>query len=504
MQWVESLKFPDEADGFTMEDSTSSATMPREGEAMSDTQPTTQTLVRFETRHIMPIPENERNGSVRSLFAIWVGINMLPLTVVTGAIATGAFGLSIGWSIVAILTGNLIGAFGAALHASQGPHLGVPQMLQARAQFGFFGGSLLAFIALLMFLGFFASILVVAKDSLLAVFPDLDPVAVIVVFAAIGIVIAVYGYDLLRKAMVVLSIVIAAVVVVSMVMLWFQPAVTTSNPEAGFTISGFFGMLAIGVVWQLAYAPYVSDYSRYLPKDTGPKQAFWATYLGLVLSSVFVMILGVLLGAADPSNPLGAMGSLLGGFGTAGLLIFAFSAAMINSAELYSGVMCALTTVHSTFRRVVVTTRTRVVTTVVCGAVATIAALAGESDFVTMFQNFVTILLYVLIPWSAINLVDYFIIRKGDYAVDELFQRDGGRYGRWNAIGLSTYAIGLLVQLPFMVTPMYTGPLAEPLGFVDIAWILGFIVSGAVYLVLTRTFGKKDVAPAPETVVAKR
>ena len=69
-----------------------------------------------------------------------------------------------------------------------------------------------------------------------------------------------------------------------------------------------------------------------------------------------------------------------------------------------------------------------------------------------------SLLLYVPIPWSAINLVDYFIIRKGDYAVDELFQRDGGRYGRWNAIGLSTYAIGLAVQIPFMVTPMFTGP----------------------------------------------
>lgn len=469
---------------------------------MTSASPTTQSLVQFETRHIMPIPENERTGTVRSLFAIWVGINMLPLTVVTGAIATGAFGLSIGWSIVAILTGNLIGAFGAALHASQGPHLGVPQMLQARAQFGFYGGSLLAFVALLMFLGFFASILVVAKDSLLAVFPDLPPAAVIIGFAVVGIAIAVYGYDLLRKAMTILSVIIAVVVVVAMIMLWFQPAVTQANPEAGFTVSGFFGMLAIGVVWQLAYAPYVSDYSRYLPKNTGPKQAFWATYLGLVLSSVFVMILGVLLGAADAANPLGAMGALLGVFGTLGLLIFAFSAAVINAAELYSGVMCALTTVNSTFAKVIVTTRTRVVTTLVCGAIATAAALAGESDFVTMFQNFVTILLYVLIPWSAINLADYFIVRKGEYAVAELFQRNGGRYGRWNAVGLSTYAIGILVQVPFMVTPMYTGPLAEPLGFVDIAWILGFIVSGAVYLLLTRMFPTAEPVGAREPVPA--
>lgn len=245
-------------------------------------------------------------------------------------------------------------------------------------------------------------------------------------------------------------------------------------------------MLAIGVVWQLAYAPYVSDYSRYLPKDTGPRAAFWATYLGLVLSSAFVMILGVLLGASDPANPLGTMANLLGPVGVIGLLIFALSAAAINAAELYSGVMCALTTVNSMFRGVVITTRTRIITTLVCGALATAAALAGESDFVTMFQNFVTLLLYVLIPWSAINLVDYFVIRKGDYAVDELFRRDGGRYGKWNGIGLGTYALGLLVQIPFMVTPLYTGPLGAALGGVDIAWIVGFAVSGGVYLLASR------------------
>lgn len=460
---------------------------------MTNQTKTSSTRVQFETRHILPIPENERTGSVRSLFAIWVGINMLPLTVVTGAIATGSFGLSIGWSVVAILTGNIIGAFGAALHASQGPHLGIPQMLQARAQFGFFGGSLLAFIALLMFLGFFASILVVAKDSLLAVFPDLNPIIVILVFAAVGITIAVYGYDMVRKAMGFLSIVIAVVVITAMVMLLLHPTATLSNPDAGFSVDGFFGMLAIGVVWQLAYAPYVSDYSRYLPKGTGPKQAFWATYLGLVLSSVFVMTLGVLLGAADSNDPLGAMAQLLGPVGVIGLLIFAFSAAIINSAELYSGVMCALTAVSSSFGKIVVTSRTRVVTTLVCGVIATAAALAAESNFVTMFQNFVTILLYILIPWSAINLVDYFIIRKGNYVVSELFERDGGRYGRWNVIGLSTYAVGILVEIPFMVTPVFTGPLAEPLGFVDIAWVLGFVVSAAVYLLLNRLKGRQEL-----------
>ncbi|QIK63703.1 cytosine permease [Leucobacter viscericola] len=450
----------------------------------------TKSFIRFEQQHIMPIPETERTGTSWSIFAIWVGLNMMPLAVVTGAVASGAYGLPIGWSIAAILIGNVIGAFGSALHASQGPHLGIPQMLQARAQFGYLGGSLFAVIALIMFLGFFASILIVAKDSLLVVFPEMNGSLVILVFAAIGIVLCVFGYDLLKKTMTWLSILIGVTVAVSMVMLWTKPEATAQHADAVFTFEGFFAVLAIGVVWQLAYAPYVSDYTRYLPKATGPKSAFWGTYLGLVVSSVFVMTLGVLLGAVNPENPLAALSDTLGVVGASVLIIFAVSSALINGVELYSAVMNGLTALQSSFKSVTVTTSTRVTMTLGCGVIATLVALLGQGDFMTTFEAFLTLLLYVLIPWSAINLADFFIVQKGEYVIADMFMRDGGRYGRWNRIGLISYLIGLVSQVPFMITPMYTGPLAEPLQNIDIAWLVGFVVTGAVYLVWMRAARK--------------
>jgi NCS1 family nucleobase:cation symporter-1 len=453
----------------------------------------TKSFVRFEQQHIMPIPESERTGTSWSIFAIWVGLNMMPLAVVTGAVASGAYGLPIGWSIAAILIGNVIGAFGSALHASQGPHLGIPQMLQARAQFGYLGGSLFALIALIMFLGFFASILIVAKDSLLVVFPEMNGSLVILVFAAIGIVLCVFGYDLLKKTMTWLSVLIGVTVAVSMVMLWTKPEATAQHADAVFTFEGFFAVLAIGVVWQLAYAPYVSDYTRYLPKATGPKSAFWGTYLGLVVSSVFVMTLGVLLGAVNPENPLAALSDTLGVVGAVVLIIFAVSSALINGVELYSAVMNGLTALQSSFRSVTVTTNTRVTMTLGCGVVATLVALLGQGDFMTTFEAFLTLLLYVLIPWSAINLADYFIVQKGEYVIADLFMRDGGRYGKWNRVGLISYGIGLVSQVPFMITPMYTGPLAEPLQNIDIAWLVGFVVTTGVYLLMVKS------APRPAT-----
>ena len=35
-------------------------------------------------------------------------------------------------------------------------------------------------------------------------------------------------------------------------------------------------------------------------------------------------------------------------------------------------------------------------------------------------------------PWTAVNLVDFYLVGHGDYAVDDFFRADGGRYGRVN------------------------------------------------------------------------
>ncbi|WP_169304052.1 cytosine permease [Arthrobacter sp. CAU 1506] len=439
-------------------------------------------IVALERRHIRPIPLSERRGTSRGLFFVWLGINMLPLTVVTGALGPTLFGLSLGWTITAVVIGNVIGGLGAALHASQGPQLGIPQMLQARGQFGYFGGSLLALIALIMFLGFFASNLVVAAQSFAAVFQSDAINTGIIICAVIALAVAIFGYDLVRKMMAVFSIVIGVLVVVSIFVIVSNPITFAEHNELGFNLAGFFGMLAIGVTWQLAYAPYVSDYSRYMPHDGGAKQAFWATYLGLVIGTVLVMVLGALVGLSTADgDAMAALGRLLGGFGPVVLFAFGIASAVMNSSNIYSGVMCSLTVFETLSAKIRIDTAKRVGMTVAYALLAMIGALLGKDNFLVIFGDFVIILLYVLIPWSAVNLVDYFILRKGHYVVDDMFRRDGGRYGRWDSIGLVSYLVGILVQLPFMVTSMYTGPFAEPLGFVDMAWVVGFAVPAVIY-----------------------
>lgn len=456
----------------------------------------TTKIITFERRHIHPIPENERQGTTRGLFFVWLGINMLPLTVVTGALGPTLFGLSLGWTMLAVIIGNIIGGIATALHASQGPQLGIPQMLQARGQFGYYGGSLLSLVAVLMFLGFFASNLVVASQSFSAVFSGLSIDAGIIICAAVALVVAIFGYDLVRKMMGIFSVFIGVLVVVSIVVVLLNPATfeITDGVQLGYSTAGFFGMLAVGVTWQLAYAPYVSDYSRYMPKGSGSRAAFWATFAGLVVGTILVMLLGALVGLTTADgDAMSALGNLLGGFSPVVLIGFGAASAVINSANIYSGVMSSLTVFESLSAKIRINTNKRIAMTVVYALVAMLGAVFGKDDFLLIFKDFVFILLYVLIPWSAINLADYFILRKGHYRVGDMFSRDGGMYGKWDAIGLWSYLVGLVVQVPFMVTTLYTGPLAEPLGFVDVAWIVGFFVPAVMYVLLKRSRGVEQV-----------
>jgi NCS1 family nucleobase:cation symporter-1 len=105
-------------------------------------------------------------------------------------------------------------------------------------------------------------------------------------------------------------------------------------------------------------------------------------------------------------------------------------------------------------------------------------------------------LLYVLVPWTAINLVDYYLLRHGRYDVGAFFLRDGGMYGRVNGPAVTCYVLGTLVQLPWIASPLYTGPAARAMGGIDVSWIVGLaITSPAYYWLAKRSQAQKDARP---------
>lgn len=127
-------------------------------------------------------------------------------------------------------------------------------------------------------------------------------------------------------------------------------------------------------------------------------------------------------------------------------------------------------------------------TAILLFAASLILALVAQNNFLVNYENFISLLLYVLVPWTAVNLVDYYLVQHGDYVVDDFFRADGGRYGRVNWVAIAAYLLGIGVQMPFIVTTLYTGPVGSALNGVDLSWIVGLVVVTPVYYVGAKRF----------------
>ncbi|GAA0312327.1 purine-cytosine permease-like protein [Kineococcus aurantiacus] len=253
-------------------------------------------------------------------------------------------------------------------------------------------------------------------------------------------------------------------------------------------------MFTAAASYNITYAPYVSDYSRYLPEDTSPAKIIVSVFWGASASPAWLIPLGAwfatslgvtdaLVGIHDAGNtvftPLGSILAILS--------VLALVATMGLNA--YSGMLSLVTAIDAV--RPVPRTRTVRVTGILVLAVVWTAVGVGLSDASEALNTALLVMLYLLAPWTAVNLVDYFFVRRGHYAIADLFTPDG-LYGRWGTRGLVAYAIGILMEIPFIsVAGFYTGPVAHALGGVDLAVVVGLAVPGALSLLLNR---RLDVA----------
>ena len=443
----------------------------------------------IEKHTIYQIPLDQRHGKARHLFTLWLGANINVLTVVTGALATTLFGQSFLSGSIAIVVGNLVGTIFMALHAAQGPRLGVPQMVQSRGQFGARGAAFVVALVVFMYTGYGATALVTGGQSLHAILPAVGEPWCIGAIGLISLAAAIFGHDLIHVCTRLMTYVAGGAVFLCFVcVLFIHPLPETYFTRGGFSPVGFFGMISIGAFWQLGYAPYVSDYSRYLPPDTGPRQAFWACYWGSVIGAVVPMILGALIGpAVVGGDVVEAITRLTGRASTIIVLLFAPGVAVAGAICLYGGALAVITLIQTFATDWRASSRARVLIAPVIFIAALLTGPVGATNFLPLYGRFNEILLYVMVPWTAVNLVDYYLIRRGHYDVQSFFAADGGVYGRYNVAALVCYLLGILVQVPFIASNVYTGPIARALGGIDFSWIVGVVVVSAVYYFAVRS-----------------
>ena len=451
---------------------------------------TTNSLL--EKRSIDYVPLAERHGEVWHLWPVWFSGDAHLATLAVGVLGI-ALGGNLLWTAIAVVAGGAFGTFFMAFHATQGPQLGLPQMIQSRPQFGYMGALLVWVVALIAYIGYNAFNQVLAEQAIRQLAgPAVAPGGVtIVLFSLLAAVIAAVGYDWIhvaQRAIAYLLIVLLTLFTIGAA-LWLRLPASELDVH-GFRAVPFTAQFFAAAAYQLSWSIYVSDYSRYLPRDVGVRASFWWTYLGAFIGGAWMMLVGSLAAALSPKMDVAAAmrtaaDGIRPGFGAVLLAGSLLGLVTITALNFY-GASLMLLSVADSFRPLRSTVVKRLLTVAIAFAAATGLALLSSAEFVKRFGDLLAVLLYLFTPWTAINLVDFYIVRKTHYSVREIFNPDG-IYGRWNWRGLTAYVAGFVAMIPFFSTDLWKGPIARALDGADLAMLVGLPVAAIVYLLACRS-----------------
>jgi purine-cytosine permease-like protein len=327
----------------------------------------------------------------------------------------------------------------------------------------------------------------------------------VVILTAIALVVALIGYDLIHRAEQVLTyamIVIFGIFTIALFTIHYPPG---TFGVGTFKASPFLGQFGVVAGYQISWAIYVSDYSRYMPPDVPVRKTFFWTYWGSAVGGAWMMIVGAVLaawaGKKFSGNAIAEMDEVgnhvFSGFGGLVLVLATLGLVSVTALNMYGGSLTLISAIDS-LRKVRPTLGLRVATVGFTALLSLVGALAATKNFLGNFNNFLLLILYLFVPWTAVNLVDYYIVRRGHYAIAEIF-KPRGMYGRWGWRGILAYLVGFAAMVPFFnVNTLFEGAAAEALDGADISFFIGLPVAGVLYYVLTRSI---DVAA--ETRVAR-
>lgn len=441
----------------------------------------------IEKRAIEYIPLRERHGKPWHVTPVWIACsaNLTGLAIGTLGVFSG---LNLLWSLVAIVVGGLFGTFFAAFHASQGPQLGIPQMIQSRPQYGYLGAVLIYLIAIVAYLGINIFAIILMGQSL-GVLLGVSQSAGMILTTVVAVALAVGGYEIVHKVSRWTTIAfVASLAIVAVAAPFVVDLPAGSSTFTNFSMAAFMVQASAMAVATLAWAPYVSDYTRYLP-HLSTKASFFGTYLGMAITGIVVAGIGAVITAGLPKLDLVTAvttvgNDIFGGFGKIVLAVALLGTIILVCMNTYGGSLTLLSVADS-FRPNVLHPLVRPVVAAVFGGVSLLIAFQASGSFVTNFTNFLTILFYALAPWTATNLIDFYFVRRGQYSIREIFN-PRGIYGSWNWRGYTAYLVSLVCMIPFAVTAWWSGPIGGRLGY-DLAPFVGMAVSGVLYYVLAQS-----------------
>ena len=225
---------------------------------------------------------------------LWFLGNFQYFTIPIGFVGP-ALGLSLGWSILAGVLGIWFGTLFMAFHATQGPVFGLPQMIQTRAQLGYRGVVVALFAVLFTYMAFNVADQVLLASGLNGAF-GWNATLVAIVTAILAAALAIFGYDWVHRVfrfLLIISFPCYAIITVA-ILVGHAGGHAPPHP-GGFVFAAFMSQFSVAAAYNITYAPYVSDYSRYMPRSTNPRGIIAAVFFGASGSAIWLIALGAWL-----------------------------------------------------------------------------------------------------------------------------------------------------------------------------------------------------------------
>ncbi|MGI5471898.1 purine-cytosine permease family protein [Streptomyces sp. CA-132043] len=436
-----------------------------------------------ERHGIGPVPEGNRYGRPGRLFTVWFAPNLTMTGVFTGTVGIG-LGLDFWTAFAAMALGTLLGAAPSAYLGTWGSLTGTGQLPLSRLAFGR-GVVLPGVLQWLSSIAWDALIGLFGGDALarLVGWPFwLGALTVLLLQGVVGVL----GYEAIHRLQTVMTFVLgAAFLALSVKLLNGVPLPSAASAHGADRAGAFLLTTTVALSLAISWAPYASDFSRYLPRSASRQRMFWYTLLGMAAAYLWVQTLGLWAAGLFTDQTAAGVQELLGGgaLGAFGLLAIAASAVCSNAMNDYSGSL-ALQTAGVRIPRPLA---------------AAVAAVLGfllvlwmhAADTTARFQNVLLFVGYWIPGFIGVVVVDWLARARARGGRPVEVHEEFARPQPWWPAVLA-FVGAFAVAVPFMNTSLYVGPVAEALHGADLAYYVAFVVSVAVYAPLRLRRARRD------------
>ncbi|HVG60173.1 MAG TPA: NCS1 family nucleobase:cation symporter-1 [Hyalangium sp.] len=461
-------------------------------------------------------PPEKRTWEMKHFAALWVGMSVC---IPTYTMASGLIDQGMNWwqALLCVALGNTIVLAPMLLNAHAGTKYGIPFPVFARASFGVMGANVPALLRALVACGWFGIQTWLGGQALwqllLAMAPGLQgPLSSEAMKGAIGIhpgeflgfavfwlvnlYFIVKGTESIKFLELYSAPFLILVGLVLLVWAWVkadgfgpilsQPSKFTSTGE--FMATFIPGLTAMVGFWA-TLSLNIPDFTRYARSQRDqvvgqalglPTTMVLFSFIGVAVTSATPLIFGEMIW--DPVKLLGKVG---------GPLVTLISMLALSIATLSTNLAANVVSPANDFSNLApgkISYKMGGIITAIIGAIIFPWKLIESSGG----YIFTWLIGYsaLLGPVAGIMVADYFLVRRRELAVDDLYKR-GGQYEfssgvNWKA--MLALAIGVAVNVPGFLAEAVPGLKDSVPGFwrtlYTYAWFVGFLLSGALHYVL--------------------